>query len=258
MSLPEQPLFEVSRIETPEQIEIDLPLAGVGTRGLAYAVDLALQLVPLVFLAVFAYVLLPAESRPSDLFVERTGRRGYELDRLALAFISVVVFVMNFGYFALFELWWRGQTPGKRALGLRVLRDGGYPIDGRAALVRNLLRVVDIFPTAYLVGAVALFAGRQGKRVGDYAAGTIVVKQRSAPFALAAAEAQSPGSAEPRAGLLSPDERRLVEQFLGRRHELSPRARARLAAQLAAPIASRLGHAAPAQPEQYLERVATA
>jgi uncharacterized RDD family membrane protein YckC len=254
VSLHEQPLFEVSRIETPEQLEIDLPLAGVGTRGLAYALDLLVQLVPLLFLAIIAYVLLPPESRPSELFVEGPRRgRGYELDRFALAFISVIVFVMNFGYFALFELWWRGQTPGKRALGLRVLRDGGYPIDARAALVRNLLRMVDMLPTSYLLGIVTMLAGRQGKRVGDYAAGTIVVLQRRVTEPSQALP--PPGSTEPRSSVLTRDERRLVDEFLARRPQLSSAARARVAGALAARIAGRLGHANPADPERYLERL---
>jgi uncharacterized RDD family membrane protein YckC len=96
---------------------------------------------------------------------------------LGAAIVSLVLFTVNFFYFAAFETLWKGQTPGKRKLRLRVVRDGGHPIDGRSALVRNFLRTVDILPTFYLVGIVALFLSRDGKRVGDLAAGTLVVRE---------------------------------------------------------------------------------
>lgn len=249
MSPPDQPLFEVSKVETPEQVDIDLPLAGIGTRGLAYLLDLTFQLVPLLLLATALYVLLPEEARPSAVF-DSSGRRGLRLNHLALALLSLIVFATNFGYFVIFELRWRGQSPGKRTLGLRVMRDGGYAIDGRAALVRNLLRAVDILPTAYLLGMVTVFMGRQGKRVGDYAAGTIVISERRGR-AGRLAEARGPRPA----GHLSLEERALVEQFLLRRAGLGAQARARLARELATRISQRLGQPSPADAEQFLERV---
>lgn len=250
MSPSDQPLFEVSKVETPEQVDIDLPLAGIGTRGLAYLLDLAFQTVPLLVLAIAMYVLLPEDARPSELFDSDDRHGTRQLNHLALAFISVLVFVTNSGYFVIFELRWRGQSPGKRALGLRVMRDGGYAIDGRAALVRNLLRAVDILPTAYLLGMVTLFTGRQGKRVGDYAAGTIVISERRSR-ANRSSEAQAPRPP----GRLSTEERALVEQFLLRRASLGAEARARLARELATRISHRLGQPPPGDAEQFLERV---
>ena len=244
----DQPLFEVSKIETPEQVEIALPLAGIGTRGLAYLLDLAVQLVPLVILAFALYVVLPEEARPSSMLDDEG--RGPWLNQLVLALVSVLVFVVNFGYFAVFELRWRGQSPGKRALGLRVMRDGGYAIDARAALVRNLLRAVDILPTSYLLGMVALFVGRHGKRVGDYAAGTIVVSEGRAR----AGASREAAAARP-LGLLSPAERALVDQFLARRATLDGPARARLARELATRICRRLYQLPPHDPELFLEHI---
>jgi uncharacterized RDD family membrane protein YckC len=250
MSSSDRPLFEVSKVETPEQVDIDLPLAGIGTRGLAYLLDLVFQLIPLMVLATALYVILPEDARPSGVFDSdhRPGPR--RLNPLAGAIFSMIVFVTNFGYFVIFELRWRGQSPGKRTLGLRVMRDGGYAIDGRCALVRNLLRAVDILPFAYLLGMVTLFIGRQGKRVGDYAAGTIVVSERR-DRARRWPEAPAPRAAE----RLSLEERALVEQFLLRRASLGVQARARLARELATRLSRRLGQPPPADAEQFLERV---
>lgn len=240
-------LHEVSRIETPEQIVLELPLAGVGSRALSYFIDFLWQLVPIAAAAFLAYELLPVDARPSPAF-EEDPATGVRLPLLALAFVNAVVFLVNFGYFAVFEVIWRGQSPGKRTVGLRVVRDGGYPIDGRAALVRNLLRVVDFLPALYFLGIASLFTGRKGKRIGDYAAGTIVVKERR----------PEPGTPRPLAragsgGPLSPAERSLVEEFLARRSGLSPDARARVGRGLADRLAGRLGRSSPSEPERFLE-----
>ena len=101
-----------------------------------------------------------------------------ELETLPLAILSLTIFAVNFGYFALFETFWRGQSPGKHWVGLRVVKDGGFALDGRAALVRNLLRIVDFLPAFYVAGMTSIFLTRSGKRIGDYAAGTIVVRER--------------------------------------------------------------------------------
>jgi uncharacterized RDD family membrane protein YckC len=239
------PLHEVSTIETPEQITVDLPLAGVGSRSLAYLVDLGWQSLPIIAAAITAYVFLPSEAKP-DRFVEPRTDGGSPIPLAAVAFVSAVIFFVNFGYFALFEVLWKGQSPGKRFLGLRVVRDGGYPIDGRAALVRNLLRVVDFLPALYLVGIVTLFASRKGKRVGDYAAGTFVVKERMPGEVMAPVW---PGGT----GALSAAERSVVAEFLVRRNDLTYQARARVGRALANRLAERLGQTPPVDAEHFLE-----
>ena len=127
------------------------------------------------------------------------------------------------------------------------MRDGGFPLDGRGALVRNLLRLIDALPGFYLVGIATLFVTGSGKRIGDYAAGTIVVRERR-PEA-------SPPLDLPPPGLLRPDEASLVLEFLERREGLDAAARDRLARQIADPIARRLGRPDPALPEAFLEAV---
>ena len=241
------PLHEVSTIETPEQIELNLPLAGVGSRAVAYVIDLLWQMVPMVAAGFLAFALLPAAARPSRFF-EKDAQGQPHLPVLALAFVSAVIFFVNFGYFALFEVVSNGRSPGKRSLGLRVVRDGGYPVDGRAALVRNLLRVVDFLPAFYLVGIVSVFMGRKGKRVGDYAAGTFVVKERQP-------DEHVPAAPQGKGGPLSPTERTLVIEFLSRRSMLGAVARARVGGDLAIRLAARLGRKAPVDREAFLEEL---
>ena len=85
---------------------------------------------------------------------------------------------MQFGYFAMFEAFWNGQTPGKRWTHLRVIKDSGRPINAYDAILRNLLRIVDNLPTLYAIGIVTMLISKENKRVGDYAAGTVVVHEK--------------------------------------------------------------------------------
>jgi uncharacterized RDD family membrane protein YckC len=248
--LPSKPLYEISTIETPERIAVEIPLAGVGTRAVAYLIDLCWQVVPLILLGVIAYAILPGELRPSEFYAQDAHGQP-KLPLPAIAFMSMVMFVTNFGYFALFELLWKGQSPGKRALGIRVVRDGGLPVDGRASLIRNLLRSVDILPGTYLVGIFTLLLGGQGKRVGDYAAGTLVVRELPEPEPAVTAATRSASTPD----LLTPAERSLVSEFLARRPGFSPVARVQLASDLAQRLSNRLGRPAPLDAEAFLEQL---
>ena len=254
MDLQGAPLHEVSSIETPEQIEVHLQLAGVASRAVAYGIDLLWQTVPLIAMIVGLFALAPFQHAAA---VEQEANQPPTFTLLFQAVVALSLFVVNFGYFAFFELVWHGQTPGKRAMGLRVVKDGGYPLDGRAALVRNFLRVVDFLPSGYFLGMAVLFAGRQGKRAGDYAAGTLVICEPifehtfghifDHTAALPLARPSSPS------GRLSAEERRWVSAFIERRDALEPDARDRVAAALATRLAARLGEAPPAAPEVFLE-----
>jgi uncharacterized RDD family membrane protein YckC len=238
-----QPLHDVSTVETPENLEIALPLAGIGSRFLAYLLDLAWQSVVVIAALVFAAVQFPAAAKPFEQKPDGT----LEIPWLAMALLNAVLFAINFFYFAAFEALWRGQTPGKRACHLRVTRDGGQPLDGRGALVRNLLRPVDFLPSFYVAGVLAIFLGRQGKRIGDYAAGTIVVKEQRA--------SDLRGARVALAGL--PDaEASLIGEFLARRDKLEKRARWQIARQLAERLAARRGEPFPEDAEAFIERLA--
>ena len=143
------------RVATPEGIELTLHLAGPVPRALAWAIDLALRL-GIVLVVMLGVSLLGL------------GRAGGGIVLLAAFFVEWLLP-------ACFEAMWNGQTPGKRAMGLRVLNDDGTPLRWPGALTRNLLRAADFLPLAYGVGLVAMLANRDFKRLGDLAAATVVV-----------------------------------------------------------------------------------
>jgi uncharacterized RDD family membrane protein YckC len=146
-------------IATPERVSFDYQVAGLGTRAIAHLVDLLILgglLIALTFVATYAASL--GNSTVAGL----------------LALIGA--FVLIFGYFWVSEALWSGQTIGKKVFRLRAVGDRGEPLTFTQAGVRNIVRIVDFLPFAYGVGLVVLFANGRGKRLGDLAAGTIVVK----------------------------------------------------------------------------------
>jgi uncharacterized RDD family membrane protein YckC len=145
-------------VPTPEGIELSLRLAGPVPRALAWLIDFVLRLVVLGVLA---------------MSVGTLGRFG-------LAVVLLAAFLLEWLYPVAWEIWMDGATPGKRALGLMVLHDDGTPVRLPASLARNLLRVVDFFPAFYGVGLSAMQLNADFKRLGDLAAGTLVV-YRDAP-----------------------------------------------------------------------------
>lgn len=157
------------RLETPEQIELDLELAGLGSRFLAVLVDLFWKLfitILLGFLGLIGAALLGA---------------AVDLDSPPVALVAVViaaVYVLWLGYAIYFEVKWNGQTPGKYAVGIRVLQESGAPVDFRAACVRNLLASADFLPSFHLLGALLVLLTARRQRLGDMAAGTIVIRER--------------------------------------------------------------------------------
>lgn len=165
------------RLLTPENVELQYPLAGVGSRILAGFVDyviLTLGQVVLFVGAAFSLSAAPVEViRDTDYHVVSAFA---VLALVALAgLLGVTAFLGWWGYFILFELWWNGQTPGKRMLGLRVIRIGGQPVTVGASLIRNLLRTVDVYLVA--VGVIVMLLNRSSRRLGDLAAGTLVVHE---------------------------------------------------------------------------------
>ncbi len=222
-------------LETPENIQVQFELAGLGTRFCAMFVDTlllgALTVALLLFMAL-------ADFGVSSLFRSRGGDQW-----IAAIIIAVVIALFWEGYFILFEWLMRGQTPGKKALKIRVIRDDGTPVTIHEVLVRNLLRLVDFLPVAYGLGAAVMFPSRLSKRLGDIAAGTIVVKEGQLDYRANADKKYvlpSVSLGEINAELTAA-ERRLVTGFLQRRSELLPKARAELAERLARPLYEKYG-----------------
>ncbi len=243
------PFADKLTIETPEQTALEFDIAGVGSRFLALALDTLFQIVAtLVFViggAVIFRTLLPFSSGAT----------------WALALVWVLLFLIFIGYFAIFEAVWNGQTPGKRIIRIRVIKDTGRPIAPYEAVARNLLRLVDQMPgILYGIGIVSALLSRQNKRLGDFVAGTIVVHEQELQdfrplWQTPAAPATTISYG---ADQLSREEFALVESFLNRRSALPPDVRFRMAEQIATRIKIKLSVPPAMMPtsEKLLEAVA--
>jgi uncharacterized RDD family membrane protein YckC len=245
----QSPFAEQLTIETPEQTALEFPLAGIGSRFLALAFDTLFQVIGVVvlyFVAIFAVVGMGLAG-------------GGESVMWVIAIVIILFFLLMFGYFAIFEALWNGQTPGKRQFKLRVIQDDGRPITVYQAISRNLLRIVDSLPGFYGVGIVVSLLGRQNKRLGDYVAGTVVVREgeMAKPVTDWTREAQ-PATTAFQAGRLIPEELQLIEAFLARRSSLDAELRLKMALQIAHRIGNRLGvpQEQRPRPEAFLEAVA--
>jgi uncharacterized RDD family membrane protein YckC len=165
-------------IQTPEQVGFDYVLAGLGSRTTAFLVDTVIRWFLLI--AILAIVGLLFKFLPAlDFSTWVKDHSKTWLIALAVLGYSLV----DLGYFLFFEALWSGQTPGKRWQGLRVIRINGEPIGWIDSSIRNILRTVDLLAGAYPIGIVVVFLSRNNQRIGDYAAGTVVIveRQRSAP-----------------------------------------------------------------------------
>src|SRR3569623_423096 len=180
----DDPLDNTADVETPERIRFRYQVAGPVRRALAYGLDMAIRLM----------ILFGAAARTTGVGDMRASQ-GLWL---------VLLFVLDWGYGVLFESLWNGKTPGKRALGLRVVQDGGYQVGFIDALLRNLLRAADFLPLGYVLGLLSMASDRTAKRIGDRVAGTMVVIERAggiaAPIALTPA---APASGRAHAALYS-------------------------------------------------------
>ncbi|HEX3464490.1 MAG TPA: RDD family protein [Candidatus Elarobacter sp.] len=201
-------------------------LAGLGSRFLAVALDMLAQFAVVMLLIIALSLAAPAVSRFGGVF-------GKNAEAWAIAFVIIVLFLVFFGWFIIFEAWWSGRTPGKRALGLRVVRDGGFPLDPGAAVIRNLVRVAELLLGFYTLAAISALISKENKRLGDLAAGTIVVRDRADAIPDLDAYLARPAPADPG---LSDADRVLIERFLARRATLDRVARIRLCAQIAARV----------------------
>jgi len=214
-------------IETPEQVAFRLERAGLGSRILAAAIDSA------ILAAVYTFVII-AFGATGALLAARL-----EMSEPAAWVIALLILLVTFlfwGYYIGFELAWNGQTPGKRLLGIRVVGDGGVPVSPGQVVVRNLLRFVDL-QLLYAVGMISIFATRDEKRLGDLAAGTVVVSERRAPR-----PSVVPRGAPTASGRnLDPELLELLRDYWARSPELDSRTRWRIARDLANRLAEGLG-----------------
>lgn len=238
------PAPEKLTIETPEHIALEFPLAGVGSRFLALAFDSLVQAVTIVALAIVALIA-------RLVVVPATGLAA--IGPWTLAILIVAAFVVYSAYFAIFESIWAGQTPGKRLVGLRAIDVSGRPLTVYAAIVRNVLRLVDQLPGFYAIAIVSVLLSERQQRLGDLAAGTVVVHERAERIGEAPL---SEASVRYGAHRLSVDEIVLIEGFLRRRAELDSWVRLQTARRIVERMTARLGVAAVDDEERFLEQLA--
>jgi len=253
------------RLDSPEQVRLELELAGPMSRAFAYSIDysivlLAMALILLVSVSGLQQVFEWASDSTlvRDLFesltdwvMENDVDEGERLIRgLALTFglwMILEVFLTSV-YFVFFETLFAGRTPGKRLTQLRVVTESGNRLDWRASLLRNLLRAVDTLPAGYVVGVVSMVLSPSAQRLGDIAAGTLVVRERSAdptewlPTVVVDPDVEA-GFRFTREELAAVGEieRRLIRRTLRRAESLSDRAAKPILARAIAAITSRVG-----------------
>ena len=226
-----------------------MPLAGIGSRFIALLVDYLIWGAGFTVLALLSLLILPSFLAYSQV----------KANWAAAAFI-LVFFLVNWGYFTLFEAFWNGRTPGKRVARIRVIQRSGRAIGLFESMARNLVRYIDQLPGFYAVGVITMFITREHQRLGDLAAGTLVVRDReqaasawgeagsrtfTAPVFAASAPAPEPhaGLTLPATGVarLSAADLGVLEGFFARRLDMSMETRQRLAERIAAAIQAKSG-----------------
>jgi uncharacterized RDD family membrane protein YckC len=224
------PLDTTVDVETPERVRFSFKLAGPIERTLAYVIDLLVRGGILMVVAVVAQL------------TSLLGPRG--LSGVGGGFMALFLFLVEWGYYVLSEHVTNGQSLGKRALGLRVVRIDGLPIGFGESLLRNLIRAADFLPMGYLLGVTVSTVDRRFRRLGDLAAGTMVVVERK-QVVLPRVEITPPVTPNelvdiPLRPELSADELSAIELFLRRQETLNPAREEELAEMLAPLLARRM------------------
>jgi uncharacterized RDD family membrane protein YckC len=249
-------------IETPELVAIQMPIAGIGSRFIALLVDYLIWIPGILIVGrIFAF-FLPSLNAFNKLS-----------EQWAFAIYVFLIFLFNWGYFTLFEAFWNGRTPGKRVARIRVIQRSGRPIGLFESMARNFIRYVDQIPFFYAVGAIAVFATRDHQRLGDLAAGTLVVRDRieEAPSSSEATRTFTANiftpptpAAEPHATFTLPDHQvarlsgadlQVLGSFFARRLDMPLATREALAQRIASAIQAKSGLEPPAgaSVETFLE-----
>ncbi len=268
-----EPIGDQLNIDTPELVSIELPLAGIGSRFIAILVDTLILGAALIFLGIAAALILSA--------LEAYGGKAATWGVGAFILIFFLIF---WGYFALFEAFNNGRTPGKSVAKIRVIHQSGRGINFVEALARNLVRVIDYLPGFYGVGIVAMFLSRRSQRLGDMVAGTLVVREReveapmwaestsrnqsfSPNFTAAALSTQSPIAPStpppavsgpwggpphlrvvlpaPALARLAPSDLEVLEGFFSRRLDMDLTTRSALASRIASALCAKSGLTVP-------------
>ena len=228
-------------ISTPDHVSLEFELAGPGSRFSAYVIDFIFNVLLIIAIVLTAYLTGALVALRSLANISAGAS-----DSWIWALVVLIVFLINWGYYVFFEGVGKGSTPGKKRMGIRVIRQDGLPIGLREAALRNLVRAADMLPPpSYILGGLVMHFDPQGRRLGDMVAGTYVVVEK---FDLAAQGASGAAWAKrveqgrsrqaltlPR-GAISAQQLGLIEQFLARSHELSKERRQQLIWQITEPL----------------------
>lgn len=237
-------------IVTPEAVVLEFEPARLGTRSLQMGLDVVIQMTTLLVVLLVVGLV--------------TGGSG-SASAAVIILITIVSFVVILGYPILMETFCNGRTVGMMAAGLRVVTVEGAPIRFRHAAIRGFLMLVDFWVSTGIIGAITMLCNRNSQRLGDLAAGTFVLRERTAartdsPVAFLPPAGWEPYAASLDAGNVTEEQYGLVRSFLLRVNELTPEARSDVALRLADPIARSMSHTPPAHvgPEPFLICVAAA
>ena len=221
------PLDTTTEVETPEHIRFRYRAAGPSRRALAYLIDFLIRIALGFVLAVVAMIA------------------GVGAGAGAGGLVLLGLFLLEWGYYVLFEVLWGGRTLGKRVMSLRVVREGGYPITFVDSLLRNLLRAADFLPAMYAIGLFSMVRDARFRRLGDLVAGTLVVVEEptrvSAPIEISPPPSTEELASIPARPRLRGDELEAIEAFLRRRGTLSPAREEELALMIAPTLSQRYG-----------------
>ena len=214
-------------ISTPENVDLHLELAGIGSRIWAGFIDITLvYIISLLIVLVaglgagFVEALVPIKDSKNMLFM------------YIIAVTVLLVFAINSGYFIIFEKLWQGQTPGKKVAQIRVIEANGQPLNWASAVIRNLVRIIDT--GLFMIGLVVMVFDKNERRLGDMLGGTLVIRERQPDMSVRNLQIQAPPPATTfvDAGQITPDEYYLLVNFLRRRHQMNSASRVRLAKEL--------------------------
>lgn len=239
-------------VHSPERYRLELPLAGPTSRILAYAIDYLLIALLQILMFTLVVLLTPLGEQLGDLLPDAQDAQGdpRNLDGWAAALFGLLIvsqLLVEWLYFVFLELTTQGRSLGKAIVKLRVVGDGGHPLRFTQSVARNLLRAVDILPGYYAVGLISMVALDEGKRLGDLAAGTTVIRL-DRPERLPTLDTRAPSTAVFRfdhrqVAAIGRAEQRLVRQTLRRLPDLSGEQAARALERTVDVIATRIGHA---------------
>jgi uncharacterized RDD family membrane protein YckC len=223
-------LDNTTEVETPERIRFRYRAAGPARRAFAWVLDGVIRAGILLIVGILVGIV--------------SAFKADDLSKASQGFVLVVLFALEWGYYLAFETLWNGTSPGKRAFGLRVVKEGGFPISFLDSVLRNLLRAADFLPAGYVLGLTVMMGDTRFRRLGDRVAGTMVVVEDRVLVgeSLRLNPPAAPGELEglPARPPLSADELEALELFL-RRGDLSSPRRLELAEMTAEIFARRMG-----------------